>query len=224
LTEKRIEFDGMGAVWAVGKWIVLRERNSLQFIDRATMESVVTVPLQHSGVADIWLEGKEIQILLQNGAGYRVVPLTKTVNVIPKDKNDEVLIRQHVRFWNDSADNVVELRFKGEGALSLISAWKRGRMEAEISVKIPGREPVIQSLSFSIKTLGEFRFNLRQVSGALVLDFHEKDFVVTKETAKIHFFTILEDQPYAVAGGVVYSWDSSTGTVRRVRGEKKGDE
>ncbi len=224
LTEKRIEFDGMGAVWAVGKWIVLREGKSLRFIDKATMESVVTVPLRHSSVADIWLEGKEIQILLQNGGGYRVIPSTKTVNDIPKDKNDEVLIRQHIRFWNDSADNVVELRFKDVGALSLISAWKRGRMEAEISVKLPGRDPVVHSLSFSMKTLGKFRFNLHQVSGALVLDFHEKDIVVTKETAKIHFFTILDGQPYAVAGGGVYSWDSSTCTVRRVKGEKSGDE
>lgn len=224
LTENRIEFDGMGAVRALGKWIVLGEGKSLLFIDKATLESVVTVPLQHSSVADIWQEGKEIRILLQNGDGYRVIPSTGTVSKVPKNKDDNALIRQHVRFWNDSADNVVELRFKDTGALSLISAWKKGRMEAEISVKLPGREPVVHSLSFSIKTLGKFRFNLRLVSGALVLDFHEKDIVVTKEAGEIHFLTIMDGESYAVAGGAVYSWDSSTGTLRRMKEEAKGDE
>jgi len=214
LTEKRIEFDGIGAVWAVGKWIVLREGKSLRFIDKATMESVVTVPLQHSSVADIWPEGKEIQILLQNGAGYRVSPSTRTVRKVPKNKDDKALIRQHIRFWNDRTDSVVGLRLKDERALSLMSAWKEGKMKAEISVRAPGREAVVHGLSFSMKTLGKFRFNLRQVSGALVLDFHEKDIVVIKKAGEIHFLTIMDGKSYAVAGGVVYT-RSSTGKMAR---------
>ncbi|MCK5879706.1 MAG: hypothetical protein KAH24_07995 [Holophagae bacterium] len=220
MAEGSFQFDGISAVWSLGKWIVCRKGEFLMVAAKDSLENRLTVSLQDSYVEDIWLEGKEIQILLQNGAGYRVDPLSKTSTSIPKKKRDGSLIRQHVRFWNDASDSIVELRLKDDGALSLLSAWKNGKMDAEISVRVPGSEPVIYGLSFSIKTLGKFQFSLRQVSGALILDFHEKDIVVTKENRTVRFVSIAANQPYVVAGGVVYSWDSSKVTAGRVKGDE----
>ncbi|NOY22212.1 MAG: hypothetical protein GXO70_01715 [Acidobacteria bacterium] len=222
-TEGSLKFGGMNSLWSSGDWVVFQEGEVLVIAAKASLENRLTVPLQHSSVADIWLEGKAIQIRLQNRTGYSVDPLSKTSIGIPKNKNDKVLIRQHVRFWNDTSDSIVELRLKDDGPLSLMSAWKVGKMKAEISVIAPGKKPVRSDLSFSIKTLGKFRFTLRYDSGTLVLDFHEKDIIVTKEAGKVHFFTIPEGQPYAVAGGVVYSWDSLRGTAKRCRLSERQD-
>ena len=227
MTEGSFQFDGISAIWSLGEWIVYQEGESLIVAAKGSLEDILTVSLQDSNVADIWLEGKEIQILLQNGAGYHVDPLSKTSTSIPRKKNNESLIRQHVRLWNDTSDSIVELRLTDDGALSLMSAWKNGKMEAEISVRIPGSKPVVHGLSFSIKTLGKFEFSLHQDSGALVLDFHEKDIVITKENGTVHFISIASNQPYVVAGGVVYSWNlsSTDGALCRMKGkEVEGDE
>jgi len=212
-----VDFVGMSGVWIRGQWLICRNGTRLAVLDKSGMKEVMSFPLRHSGVADVWMEGKTVRIRLQNGAGYKVEPDTKTVTAVPRNRKDESLLRRRFRFPGDKEDSIVELRLEDEGALSLLSAWKKGRMKAFISIRLPGKPATEHSLSFSIKTLGKFSFSLRSDSGALVLDFYEKDIVVTKEAGKIHFFTIPEQQPYAVAGAAVYFWDSLSGTAKSCR-------
>ncbi len=215
LTAEGFQIDGLASVWPLGKWLVYRKGNALVIATKGDLKKRLATGLWGSAVADIWLEGKAIHISLQNGRGYEITPSTGTVKNIPKNKNDEVLIRRHFRFFGDTVDSVVALKLKDMGALSLIGAWKKGEIEAEVQVKAPGRGAIVHNFAFSMKTLGKFHFTLRRASGALILDFHEKDIVITKEAGKICFFTIPEGRPYAVAGGVVYFRDPVSGTLKR---------
>ncbi|RLE17779.1 MAG: hypothetical protein DRJ14_05615 [Acidobacteria bacterium] len=221
--EGEVVFSGLRGVWAEGNWMLCRDGNALVLVNRGCMEKQLTLSLQHSDVANVWMEGKTVHVLLQNGAGYKVEPDAKKITAVARNRKDEPLLRQRFRFSGDEKDSIVELRLEDEGAFSLLSAWKKGRMKAIVSIRLPGEESEGYSLSFSMKTLGKFTFSLRRESGALILDFHEKDVIVTKEKGKIQFITVNEGQPYAVAGGVVYSWDSLRGTAKRCRLSERQD-
>ncbi len=205
----KIAFDGMKNMWTQGNWLICKNGAHLVVIDKVGMGEVMSYPLRYSDVADVWIENKTVHILFQNGTGVKIEPATKRVTAVPKNRKDESLLRRRFRFPGDKEDSIVELRLEDAGALSLLSAWKKGRMKAVISIHLPEKPATEYSLSFSIKTLGKFSFSLRRDSGALVLDFHEKDIIVTKKADKIHFITIPQGQPYAVAAGTAYTWLSS---------------
>ncbi len=222
-TGKSLVFEGIKNLWEGGDWLVFPGKSHGTLVEKTGMRELLSIPASKEMVADIWREGNAIRIRLRNGKGYRVFPISK--KIVPLNKKmdlGEDVLRRHVRFGRADTDDIVAVRLKDTGPLSVLSAWKKGEMGADISIREPGGVSATYPFSFSIKTLNKFHFSLRRESGALILDFGEKDIVVTKQGGRFRFLTIRGHRPFAVAGGVVYGWnpDAKTNVFHRMTGEE----
>lgn len=206
-SEHAVLMDGLSHMQEARNTLFIQAGDIVEAINRENLKSMGSVTTDER-LLDVVRQGRVTILRLTGGRRILWDPDRQEFEYMSRvDEDRDALVFD----WRPMGTSPLEVRVALDdmGLFDALSAWKKGRLEAHLTVRSGEDERLNRKLVFSVRDVGNFEFQVLRLDGAVQLRFREKtEVLVFREGIPVVVTVDSEYDPVVYKGRVFVKDDT----------------